>query len=132
MVCLAQVIWNTGTLLVNFAAVCYNYDSYKIALREKKMYYAYFVRCADGSLYAGFTDNPQKREAAHNAGKGAKYTRSRLPVELVYYEGYFSEHEARSREWHFKRLPRTEKCALVEGRSAGKGAEIWRKQEENL
>lgn len=80
------------------------------------MYYAYLVRCADGSLYAGFTNDLAKRVSVHNAGKGAKYTRSRLPVELVYFEAFETEHEARSREWHLKRLSHAEKARLVEER----------------
>ena len=48
------------------------------------MYYVYLLRCADGTLYTGFTNDLARRLAAHNAGKGAKYTRSRLPVDLVY------------------------------------------------
>lgn len=80
------------------------------------MYYAYLVRCADGSLYAGFTNDLAKRVEKHNAGKGAKYTRARLPVELVYFEEFETEHEARSREWHLKRLSHAEKARLVEER----------------
>jgi putative endonuclease len=53
------------------------------------------------------------RLKAHNSGNGAKYTRFRLPVELAYYESYEDRHEALSREWHLKRLPREEKLALL-------------------
>ncbi|MGN1077141.1 MAG: GIY-YIG nuclease family protein [Candidatus Gallimonas sp.] len=77
------------------------------------MYYAYFLKCADGSLYAGFTDNLSRRVQRHNAGKGGKYTRSRLPVTLVYYEEFLTEREARSREWHLKKLSRQEKLRLI-------------------
>ena len=49
------------------------------------MYYAYLLRCADDTLYAGYTDDLSKRVTVHNQGKGAKYTRSRLPVSLVYF-----------------------------------------------
>lgn len=77
------------------------------------MYYAYFLKCADGSLYAGFTDNLFRRVQRHNAGKGGKYTRSRLPVTLVYYEEFLTEREARSREWHLKKLSRQEKLRLI-------------------
>lgn len=77
-------------------------------------YYAYLLRCRDGSLYAGFTTDLIRREKAHNAGKGAKYTRSRLPVSLVYFESFETEHEARSREWHLKRLSHAEKERLIE------------------
>lgn len=85
------------------------------------MYYTYIVRCSDGSLYTGFTNNPARRVEVHNDGKGAKYTRSRLPVCLVYFEEHETEHEARSREWHIKRLSREEKLSLVQGGSNGKG-----------
>ncbi len=78
------------------------------------MYYCYLVRCGDGSLYGGYTVDLQKRLAAHNSGKGAKYTRSRLPVELVYWEEWPTKGQAMSREWHLKRLSHTEKLALVE------------------
>ncbi len=78
------------------------------------MYYCYLVRCGDGSLYGGYTDDLQKRLAAHNSGKGAKYTRSRLPVELVYWEEHPTKEQAMSREWHLKRLSRAEKLALAE------------------
>ena len=77
-------------------------------------YFVYLLRCADGTLYTGFTTDVKRREAVHNAGKGAKYTRSRLPVRMVYYETFQTEHEARSREWHIKRLSRAEKFALIE------------------
>ena len=76
-------------------------------------HYAYLLRCSDGSLYAGYTVNLTRRVATHNAGKDAKYTRSRLPVELVYWEEFETEHEAKSREWHLKRLSHEEKLALI-------------------
>lgn len=76
-------------------------------------YYAYLLQCADKSLYAGFTTDVEKRLKKHNAGKGAKYTRSRLPVSLAYCEEYGSEHGAKSREWHLKKLTREEKLALI-------------------
>ena len=83
-------------------------------------YFAYLLECGDGSLYAGYTVDFEKIIKSHNAGKGAKYTRSRLPVRLVYSEEYETEHEARSREWHLKRLSRAEKRALagMEGEDA--------------
>ena len=79
------------------------------------MNYAYLLRCADGSLYAGWTNNLEERLAAHNTGKaGAKYTHSRRPVELVYFEGYASQHEAMHREVMLKRMTRQQKLALIE------------------
>ena len=80
-----------------------------------KEYYTYMVECADGTLYSGFTTNLEKRLAAHNSGKGAKYTRSRLPVKLVYYESFASRQEAQRREWQLKQLTRKKKLELVEG-----------------
>jgi putative endonuclease len=73
----------------------------------------YMLRCADGSLYTGWTNDLPKRLASHRAGKGGKYTRSRLPVELAYVERCDTPREARSREWHIKRLSRAEKLELL-------------------
>lgn len=81
------------------------------------MNYVYLLRCADGSLYCGWTTDLAARMKAHNSGKGAKYTRSRLPVELAYYEEYEDRHDALSREWHIKRMTREEKLALIAKRS---------------
>ena len=75
--------------------------------------YVYILRCGDGSLYTGWTYDPERRTARHNAGKGAKYTRSRLPVELVYQEVYNSKEEAESREYALKQLTREEKLSLI-------------------
>ena len=77
------------------------------------MNYVYLLRCADGTLYCGWTDNIEKRLAAHNSGKASKYTRSRLPVKLVYFETFDTKHEAMSREARIKQLSRREKLALV-------------------
>ena len=77
--------------------------------------YTYLLRCRDGSLYCGWTNDLEKRVAAHNAGTGGSYTRSRRPVELVYHEEYADKHEALSREWHIKRMSREEKLKLMEG-----------------
>ena len=74
----------------------------------------YMLRCGDGSLYTGWTNDLEKRLKAHAAGKGGKYTRARLPVALVYTEACESAHEARSREWHIKQLTRAEKLRLIE------------------
>ncbi|MCL2384198.1 MAG: GIY-YIG nuclease family protein [Oscillospiraceae bacterium] len=77
------------------------------------MNYTYIVKCCDGSLYTGWTNDLEKRIANHNSGKGAKYTRSRLPVELVYYETFSSKEEAMERERIIKRLKRGEKIQLL-------------------
>ncbi len=73
----------------------------------------YILRCGDGTLYTGWTNDLEKRLRTHAAGKGAKYTRARLPVTLVYTEVYESEHEARSREYSIKRLGRSQKLSLI-------------------
>lgn len=76
-------------------------------------YYVYILRCADGTLYTGYTDDPQRRSQVHNAGKGAKYTRSRLPVELVYQEACGDKSAALRREYAIKQLTRAEKLKLI-------------------
>ena len=77
------------------------------------MFYAYLLRCRDGTLYGGWTTDLERRLRAHNSGRGAKYTRARLPVELVYWEELPSRRAAMSREWQLKHLTRAEKLALV-------------------
>ena len=77
--------------------------------------YVYILRCGDGSLYTGYTTDLTARFKKHSAGKGAKYTRSRLPVELVYSEECDTGHDARSRECEIKRLSRAEKLLLIGG-----------------
>ena len=76
--------------------------------------YAYILECADGTLYSGWTNNLEKRLATHNAGRGAKYTRSRLPVKLRYYEAFADKNEALRRECALKKLAHAEKLALIE------------------
>lgn len=78
------------------------------------MNYVYLVRCSDGSLYAGWTTNLEQRVKAHNEGRGAKYTRSRRPVSLVYSETFETRAEAQRREAALKRLTHREKLALIE------------------
>jgi len=82
--------------------------------RKVELNYVYILRCADGTLYCGWTTDLEARLATHNSGKGAKYTRSRRPVELVYSEAYEDRHDALSREWHIKRMTRQEKLALLQ------------------
>ena len=79
--------------------------------------YTYIVECADGTLYTGWTNDLEKRVAAHNAGKGTKYTRSRGPVELRYFETFSDKIAAQSREWQIKHLTRAEKLALLAGKA---------------
>ena len=76
--------------------------------------YAYILRCSDGTLYAGWTNDLDKRLAAHNEGKGSKYTRARRPVELVYYEAFATKQEAMRREAHIKQMRRADKEKLIQ------------------
>jgi putative endonuclease len=77
------------------------------------MNYVYILKCKDDSLYTGWTNNLEKRFKAHSSGKGAKYTKARLPVELVYYEEFEDKIEAMKREYEIKQLKRTEKLKLI-------------------
>lgn len=78
----------------------------------------YLLRCADGSLYAGITTDLERRLAEHNAGRGARYTRSRLPAELVYSETAADRAAAQRREHVIRRLSRTDKQRLVAAASS--------------
>ena len=78
------------------------------------MNYVYILKCADESLYTGYTNDLKKRIKTHNSGKGAKYTRCRLPVEVVYYENYESKNEAMKREYFIKQMNRADKIKLIE------------------
>ena len=71
--------------------------------------YMYVVECCDGTYYTGYTTDVKKRIAVHNSGKGAKYTRARLPVKLIYVEGFDSKEEAMSAEVLLKRKKRPQK-----------------------
>lgn len=75
--------------------------------------YTYILRCMDGTYYCGWTNNLDRRLKAHNEGKGAKYTRSRRPVALVYYEAFSTKEEAMRREYEIKQLPRKKKEELI-------------------
>lgn len=76
-------------------------------------YYVYLLECADETLYCGYTDNLEKRVKTHNAGKGAKYTRARLPVKLVYSETFTEKSEAMKREAQIKTFSRAQKLSLL-------------------
>ena len=78
------------------------------------MNYVYMIRCKDGSLYTGWTNNLEKRFKNHCKGKGAKYTRGRGPLELVYYEVFEDKREAMRREYEIKQLKKSEKEKLTE------------------
>ncbi len=75
--------------------------------------FTYIVECADGSFYTGWTNDLEKRIEAHNAGRGAKYTRSRGPVKLIWYREAASKEEAMQWEWRIKQMTHQEKVALI-------------------
>ena len=77
-------------------------------------HFVYVLRCADESLYTGYTTDVERRVDEHDRGDGAKYTRGRTPVELVHVEAFDSQSAAMSREWEVKQLSRAEKEALVD------------------
>lgn len=77
------------------------------------MNYTYIVQCSDGTYYTGWTNDLEKRIKSHNAGTGAKYTRPRLPVTLVYYEAFATKQEAMRREYAIKQLSHQQKLALI-------------------
>ncbi len=78
------------------------------------MNYTYILKCSDGTLYTGWTNNLEKRLNAHNSGKGAKYTKVRRPVQLMYYEEFATKEEAMKREYAIKHFTRTQKEKLIE------------------
>ena len=77
------------------------------------MNYTYIVECSDGTFYTGWTNDLKKRLEKHNAGKGARYTRGRLPVKLVYYEVFATKSEAMKREAQIKKLSRKQKLLFI-------------------
>lgn len=81
---------------------------------QPSTHYAYMLRCADGTIYSGYTTDPCRRTTVHNSGQGSKYTRSRLPVELVHIERYETKSEALKREAELKKLVRWKKIALID------------------
>ena len=81
--------------------------------KESKCFFVYLLRCSDGTLYCGWTTDLKRRLAAHNSGNGAKYTRSRRPVELVYFEEMEDKSAAMKREWQLKHISRAEKLQLI-------------------
>lgn len=83
-------------------------------MEPAETYFVYIVRCADSTLYTGSTNNLESRLNKHNLGQGAKYTRGRRPVSLVYCETVSSVSEALKREMEIKRMSRSAKLALVE------------------
>lgn len=78
-------------------------------------YYTYMLLCSDGTIYSGYTTDPYRRAAVHNRGKGARYTRSRLPVTLAYQESFATKSEALRREAALKKLSHAGKIVLIAG-----------------
>ncbi|WP_458415369.1 GIY-YIG nuclease family protein [Schinkia sp. CFF1] len=78
-------------------------------MESSNKYYVYILKCHDGSYYTGYTNNLEKRIEKHQKGKGAKYTRGRTPVELLFYEEYESKREALQEEYRIKQLTREQK-----------------------
>lgn len=79
------------------------------------MHYVYILKCKDDTYYTGWTTDLERRLSVHNEGKGAKYTRGRRPVTLVYTETFEDKGEALRREQNIKRLSREEKLHLIRG-----------------
>lgn len=77
------------------------------------MCYVYILKCSDDTLYTGWTNNLDKRLKTHSKGKGAKYTRGRLPVKLVYFEEYDNKISAQKREYEIKQMSRKKKLELI-------------------
>ncbi|WP_027400360.1 GIY-YIG nuclease family protein [Anaerovorax odorimutans] len=86
---------------------------------SQKLNYVYLLRCKDGTLYGGWTNDLQSRIKAHNDGKGAKYTRGRRPVTLVYSESFDTKEEAMKMEWKIKHMARAKKIKLIEEKGKG-------------
>ena len=78
-------------------------------------YFTYILRCNDGTLYTGWTTDLKRRLTEHNKGIGSKYTRMRLPVELVYFEAFNTKQEAQKREYAIKQLSKKQKERLIAG-----------------
>lgn len=82
-------------------------------MKVEEKHYTYMLQCADGTLYTGYTNHLEKRVKTHNEGKGAKYTRNRRPVKLVYFEVYDTKQQAMKREYAMKQLTRKQKMELI-------------------
>jgi putative endonuclease len=80
---------------------------------EQETHFCYIAECADGTFYTGYTTDINNRAKVHNEGKGARYTRSRLPVRIIYSEEYVSRSDAMKREAAIKRMSRNAKAALI-------------------
>lgn len=82
---------------------------------QDKLYYVYILKCGDGTLYTGITNEIERRISAHNEGKGAKYTKGRLPVSLAYSEALETKSVALKREIQIKKMNKARKVKLIEG-----------------
>ncbi|MCY9548301.1 GIY-YIG nuclease family protein [Lysinibacillus xylanilyticus] len=82
-------------------------------MEKNNSHYFYVLECADQSFYAGYTNNVDRRVDVHNAGKGAKYTRARGPVECIYVEEFDTKQEAMRAEYAFKQLTRKQKMKYI-------------------
>lgn len=100
------------TELLVFSLV-YRLTCHNLRMIQRK-WFVYIVQCADGTLYTGTTPDVEKRIAAHNAGTGAKYTRQRLPVQLMFTESCVDKSTALKREFVLKKMTRADKFALIE------------------
>ena len=100
-------------------------ESREGSLPDTKKNVCYMLRCADGSLYTGWTNDLEGRLRAHNEGRGGKYTRSRRPVTLAYAEACETRGQAMSREWHVKRLGKAQKEALAAAFRAGENTDAF-------
>lgn len=90
------------------------------------MNYVYILKCKDNSLYTGWTNDLKKRIMAHNNGRGAKYTKGRGPVKLVYFEEFQEKREAQSREYYIKKLTKKQKINLINSKEIQE--EIYEKE----
>lgn len=81
------------------------------------MNYVYILRCSDNTLYTGWTNNLEKRVETHSKGKGAKYTRCRLPIKMVYFEEFRDKSDAMKREYEIKKMRRIDKLNLINNRN---------------
>lgn len=80
-------------------------------------YFTYIALCSDQTLYTGYTNNIQDRELTHNQGKGAKYTKARLPIKIVHIEEFKTRSEAMKREYAIKQLSKQQKLKMIQKRS---------------
>lgn len=85
-----------------------------------KRYYVYIARCSDDTLYTGYTNDLEAREAKHNEGQGARYTRARGPVEIIYSETFKTRSTAMKREYEIKQMKKEEKERLVSALSSSR------------